>query len=121
MADVPPGPEIVPFDDLPHSPNAHRFAGRDHGGVAVSLVLTHAAPGGKPERHRHPYPEVFVVEAGEATFEVGDRRVVVGAGHVVVAPANVPHRFVNTGTGQLRVTSVHPSAEFVTHPAPDER
>lgn len=55
-----------------------------------------------------------MVEEGEATFELGGERVVVSAGHVVVGPSNVPHGFVNSGTGQLRLTAIHGASRFTT-------
>lgn len=55
-----------------------------------------------------------MVESGEATFRLGDDTVVVRGGQVVVGPANIPHGFTNTGTGQLRLTAVHAAPEFTT-------
>ena len=85
-----------------------------HGDVPFSVILVHTRPGGGPAVHRHPYPEVFIVEAGEATFVLGDERVVVSEGHVVVGPSNVPHGFTNTGEGELRITAIHGSPRFIT-------
>src|SRR5688500_10695753 len=68
-------------------------------GAGVSVIVVDAEPGAGPRLHRHPYEEVFVVLEGEATFTLGDRRRVVRAGEIVVAPAGVPHRFVNSGAG----------------------
>jgi mannose-6-phosphate isomerase-like protein (cupin superfamily) len=105
---------VLALDDLPHSEEAHRFAGADHGDVPFSLILVHTGPGSGPALHRHPYPEVWLVEEGEATFHVGERQLVVPAGHIVVGPPNVPHAFTNTGSGPLRLVSVHGSARFIT-------
>jgi mannose-6-phosphate isomerase-like protein (cupin superfamily) len=65
--------------------------------------------------------EVFVVESGEARFQLGDDTLVVGGGRIVVGPANVPHGFTNTGTGPLRLTAIHGAATFDTEwlTAPD--
>ena len=99
--------------DLPGSGRARDFVGEDHG-VGVTLILLDAEPGFGPRLHRHPYEEVFVIHEGEATFTVGDAEIEAGAGDIVVAPANTLHRFVNTGAGQLRFTSVHRSPRFET-------
>jgi mannose-6-phosphate isomerase-like protein (cupin superfamily) len=99
--------------ELPGSERARDFVGEDHG-AGVTLILLDAEPGFGPGLHRHPYEEVFVIHAGEATFTVGDAEVEAGAGDIVVAPANTPHRFVNTGAGRLTFTSVHRSPRFVT-------
>lgn len=59
---------VIPFDELDHGSEAHDFVGEEHGDVPFSVILVHTKPGGGPAVHRHPYPEVFIVEAGEATF-----------------------------------------------------
>ena len=64
--------------------------------------------------HRHPYAEVFVVESGEATFQLGDERIVVHAGQIVVGPPNVPHGFTNSGRDVLRLSAIHGAARFDT-------
>jgi mannose-6-phosphate isomerase-like protein (cupin superfamily) len=102
------------FDALPHTEHAHEFVGAAHGDVPFSIILVHAAPGVGPRLHRHPYPEVFVVESGEASFQLGDDTMVVRGGQIVVGPANVPHGFTNTGTEPLRLTAIHGAAEFHT-------
>ena len=35
-------------------------------------------------------------------------------GQILIAPANVPHKFVNTGDGPLRQLDIHLSARFET-------
>ncbi len=93
------------------SPTACLFEGRDAAGVEVSVFVTDTPPGKGPPLHVHPYPEVFVVSAGEATFTVGEQELRVGAGHVVVVPAETPHGFKNFGEEDLHVVSIHPSGE----------
>ena len=62
--------------------------------------------------HTHPYEEVFVTLEGEATFTVGEETIEVSAGQIVVAPAGVPHKFVNSGSGSLRQVDIHPSGRI---------
>jgi quercetin dioxygenase-like cupin family protein len=107
-------PSVMSFGDLPSTEHAHEFVGAEHGDVPFSVILVHAAPGAGPRLHRHPYPEVFVVESGEARFQLGDDTVVVRGGQVVVGPANVPHGFTNTGPEPLRLTAIHGAAAFHT-------
>jgi mannose-6-phosphate isomerase-like protein (cupin superfamily) len=83
-------------------------------GAGVSLIAVDLAPGGGPALHRHPYAEVFVLIEGEATFTLGAAERVVRAGEVVVAPAGVAHRFVNSGTGRLRQVDIHEHPRFQT-------
>ena len=106
--------EIIELDDLAHSEHSHELVGAEHGEVPFSVILVHSGPGVGPKVHRHPYPEVFIVESGEATFTLGDETAVVEAGHVVIGPSNVPHGFTNSGTGELRLVSIHGAPRFVT-------
>lgn len=64
-------------------------------------------PGEGPKLHWHPYAEVFVVEQGQATFQLCDRQLIVPSGHVVVGPPNTPHGFANSGPGELQLVSIH--------------
>jgi quercetin dioxygenase-like cupin family protein len=105
---------VMRFNELPSTKHAHEFVGAEHGAVPFSIILVHAPPGAGPRLHRHPYPEVFVVESGEARFQLGDDARVVRGGEIVIGPANVPHGFTNTGTGELRLTAIHGAAAFET-------
>jgi len=77
-------------------------------------MMVNASPGGGPKLHRHPYEEVFVVQEGNATFTAGEETIEVSGGQVVVVPAGVPHKFVNSGTGRLRQVDIHASERCVT-------
>jgi quercetin dioxygenase-like cupin family protein len=105
---------IIELDDLPHTKHAHEFVGADHGDVPVSLILVHSAPGAGPALHRHPYAEVFVVESGQATFQLGEDTIVVESGHIVVGPPDIPQGFTNTGAGELRLVAIHCAPRFKT-------
>ena len=83
-------------------------------GASVSVIVVDAPPGGGPRLHRHPYEEVFVVQEGSATFTAGDEVIEATGGQVVVVPAGVEHKFVNSGTGRLRQVDIHASDHFVT-------
>jgi quercetin dioxygenase-like cupin family protein len=103
----------VRIESLPDSGSSHRFDGSDHG-APVSFFLIHSEPGEGPGLHMHPYAETFIVEEGEATFTVGEDTIVASAGDIVVAPAEVPHAFVNSGSGVLRSVNIHPVPEMET-------
>jgi mannose-6-phosphate isomerase-like protein (cupin superfamily) len=109
-----PRGHVVDLDELEHGAHSHEFVGADHGAIPFSVILVHSAPGVGPKLHQHPYPEVFIVEAGEATFRIAERTLVVSAGHVVVSPANEAHGFTNTGGDELRLTSIHGASRFDT-------
>jgi mannose-6-phosphate isomerase-like protein (cupin superfamily) len=107
-------PHVIKQSDLPFDVIAHEFVGNDHGGIGFTFLLVDAGPGEGPALHRHPYPEVLIVQDGEATATVGDEPVVVRSGDIVVIPANTPHKFVNSGMGRLRQVDIHASPRFVT-------
>ncbi|MDQ6806743.1 MAG: cupin domain-containing protein [Actinomycetota bacterium] len=65
---------------------ANVFVGADHCGIAVSMFLVHSPPGAGPKLHMHPNPEVFVIQSGQATFEVAGAELVGEAGQIIVAP-----------------------------------
>jgi mannose-6-phosphate isomerase-like protein (cupin superfamily) len=100
-------PTVIPIEALRHSPTAALFEGGDD--LRISIFITAYERGSGPQLHRHPYPEVFVVEAGTALFTVGGEEFEVREGHVAVVPAETPHRFECAGEDTLRVVSVHPS------------
>jgi mannose-6-phosphate isomerase-like protein (cupin superfamily) len=77
-------------------------------------MVVDAPPGGGPKLHRHPYEEVFIVQQGTATFTAGDETVEVKGGQVVVVPAGVAHKFVNSGEERLRQVDLHASERYVT-------
>jgi quercetin dioxygenase-like cupin family protein len=105
---------IVRLDELPHSPHSHEFVGADHDDVPFSVILVHSQPGIGPKLHRHPYAEVFLVASGEATFQIGEERLVVVEGHIVVSPPGEAHGFVNSGAGELRLIAIHGAGRFNT-------
>ena len=105
---------IIPFGELEPTEHSREFVGAEHEDVPFSVILVHSRPGVGPKVHRHPYPEVFIVESGQATFQIGDASFVVEGGNVVVSPAGEAHGFVNSGEGELRLTAIHGSGRFST-------
>ena len=105
---------VMRFEDLPLSNIAREFVGDDHGGVGITFLLVDAPPGRGPALHQHPYEEIFIVQEGHATFVLGDQELEVGAGEIVVVPADTPHAFVNTGDEPLRQVDIHVSPRFST-------
>jgi quercetin dioxygenase-like cupin family protein len=104
---------LLPFEDLTRASGSQLFLGREHG-VEVSFFVNHTAPGRGVSPHRHPYPEVFLVQSGEVAFVVDGERIAIAGGNVVVAPAGAVHEFVNTGDATLEMVSIHPVAEMET-------
>jgi mannose-6-phosphate isomerase-like protein (cupin superfamily) len=104
---------LIDLADPVRGDDADEFQGH-HLGANVSLIVVDAPPGGGPRLHRHPYEEVFVVQEGTATFTAGDEKIEAKGGQVVVVPAGVPHKFVNSGTERLRQVDIHASDRFLT-------
>jgi quercetin dioxygenase-like cupin family protein len=107
-------PGFIDVDDLPRTPHAHEFVGADHGEVPFSIILVDAPPEAGPRLHRHPYPEVFVIQSGQATIQLGGEEIVVVAGQIAIAPTNVAHGFTNSGSTALRLVAIHGAATFDT-------
>jgi mannose-6-phosphate isomerase-like protein (cupin superfamily) len=105
---------LIRQSDLPGAPAAHQFIGAHHGGLPISLFLVEDRPGAGPRLHRHPYPELFIVHAGQADFQIDDVRITATAGDILIAPARTAHRFTNTGEKQLCVTAIHIAPQMDT-------
>ena len=107
------GDRVIDVDRLPGGENAVRFDGHAHG-AGVSFFITRNKPGTGPDLHREPSEETFIVQDGEARFTVGESTFDATAGQIVIAPANTPHKFVNTGTTPLRQINIHPVPRMET-------
>ena len=105
---------VINRDDLPYSGLSHELEGYVYGDVPASLIFFDGPPGSGPKLHRHPYAEIFLVQEGRATFTVGDAVIEASGGQILIAPAGVPHKFINTGSGPLRQIDIHASDRFVT-------
>jgi mannose-6-phosphate isomerase-like protein (cupin superfamily) len=99
-------------DRPPSSSRTVRFEGGDYG-TAISFFAVDNEPGQGPGLHVHPYPETWFVHAGKARIEAGTEVVEAGPGDIVVVPGGVPHKFTNTGEGQLVIFCVHDTAQMV--------
>jgi mannose-6-phosphate isomerase-like protein (cupin superfamily) len=111
---------VIGKDELPFSTLAHKFEGYQYGDVNVSFFLIDSPPGSGAALHKHPYEEIFVVQEGEATFTVGDAMIEVSGGQILVVPAGVPHKFVNSGSGPLRQVDIHPNGRIQQVDIPDD-
>lgn len=87
--------------------------GADHG-ISISLILDKSEPGQGPRLHRHPYDETWIVQQGSLTFQLGDERVAVATGDIVIAPPGVPHKFSNDGPGRCQLVCIHASPTMET-------
>ncbi len=90
------------------------YQGREQQDLPISFFWVQTPPSEGPRLHAHPYPEIFVVQEGHATFTVGEDTIEVDGGQIVIAPAHVPHTFLNSGEGLLRQITIHPSPQVIT-------
>jgi mannose-6-phosphate isomerase-like protein (cupin superfamily) len=104
---------LVNTADLPGS-TSRQFEGYRYGDVNVSFFVSATPPGRGPALHTHPYAEVFVVQAGNLTFVVGDQTIEATAGQIVIAPAGAAHKFTNTGTVVAHHFDIHTSSKMET-------
>jgi mannose-6-phosphate isomerase-like protein (cupin superfamily) len=107
-------PLLIRSGELPGSPEAHQFIGSEHGALPISLFLVDDRPGAGPELHRHPYPELFIVHAGQAEFEIDRALLAATAGDILIAPARSAHRFTNIGEERLCITAIHTAPNMET-------
>jgi mannose-6-phosphate isomerase-like protein (cupin superfamily)/ketosteroid isomerase-like protein len=107
-------PHLIDITALPYVGSSHELEGYLHGDTPVSLIFFDGAPGSGPRLHRHPYPEIFITLEGAVTFTIGGESLEVAAGQIAIAPAGVPHKFINSGDGPLRQIDIHASDRFIT-------
>ena len=107
---------LINMAELPlRGATARVFEGSQYGETNVSfLLINDAPPGSGASLHSHPYEEIFVIQAGQATFTVDDATIEATGGQIVIAPAGIPHKFVNSGRIPLRSINIHPSSRMIT-------
>ena len=105
---------VIDRDALPFSGSSRELEGYLHGETPASLIFFEGPPGSGPSLHRHPYAEIFVLLEGQATFTLGETTVDATGGQILIAPAGVAHRFVNSGSTPLRQIDIHLNDRFAT-------
>jgi mannose-6-phosphate isomerase-like protein (cupin superfamily) len=105
---------LVNNNDLPGNDTSRQFEGYLHGAANVCFFISDTPPGRGPSLHKHPYEEVFVVQSGKLTFTVGDEIIETSGEQIVIVPAGVPHKFVNSGTESARHIDIHVNPRMVT-------
>jgi mannose-6-phosphate isomerase-like protein (cupin superfamily) len=105
---------VLKRDDLPGDGKTYEFEGKLYQQTDVSFIWVDMKLGEGVALHQHPYPEIFIILEGTSRFTVGSETLDVQAGQIVLAPPNVPHKFANSGAGQLRQIDIHLSDHFIT-------
>jgi len=105
--------KIIRSEDLELRPGGTvKFEGVFYGSEA-SFFHVKAEPGRGSTLHKHPYPETWMVRSGKVRFTVGKEEIETSLGHVVVAGANIPHKYLNIGTELLEIICIHPSPQII--------
>ncbi|HSL30773.1 MAG TPA: cupin domain-containing protein [Anaerolineales bacterium] len=80
----------------------------------VSFIWVDMSPGSTIGLHKHPYEEIFIIREGVATFAVGSATLDARAGQIIIVPAGVPHKFMNSGDERLKQIDIHVNRQFIT-------
>ena len=105
---------ILNRDELPRDGNTYEFEGLHYQDTEVSFIWVDVPPGGSVRLHKHPYKEIFIIQEGVSTFTVDTTTLEAVAGQIIIVPADMPHKFMNNGDGQLRQIDIHVNKEFTT-------
>jgi mannose-6-phosphate isomerase-like protein (cupin superfamily) len=86
-------------------------------GAGVSFFLVDNDPGQGPSLHMHDYPETWIVQEGHARFTIGSEQAEFSSGDILVVQPRTPHKFVNAGSGALKMVCIHAFERIVNLPA----
>ncbi|MEO5887493.1 MAG: cupin domain-containing protein [Anaerolineales bacterium] len=106
---------VLNRDELPRDENTYEFEGIHYQDSEVSFIWVDMPPGGSVCLHKYPYKEIFIIQEGVSTFMMDSTTLKAVAGQIIIVPADMPHKFVNNGDGQLKQIDIHLSKEFITH------
>ena len=73
----------------------------------LTTGITRFGPGTSIAPHSHNREETILILEGEATVVVDGQRTDIRAGDVTWVPADVPHYFINRGTGPMAIYWVY--------------
>lgn len=105
---------IVNNQELPGNSSSYQFEGALHGAANVSFFLSATPPGHGPALHKHPYEEIFIVQAGQLVFTVDNDTVTADEGQIVIVATGTPHKFINSTAQVARHVDIHVSKRMIT-------
>lgn len=89
---------------------------RELGSATMRINVLQVEPGsGSPDFHIHAFAQIYVIQHGEMTLDIGKSRVIAPADSIVILPAGVVHRNFNASDAMERHISL-----LVPEPTPDE-
>jgi mannose-6-phosphate isomerase-like protein (cupin superfamily) len=106
---------VLNRDELQRDGNTYEFQGFRHGDTDIAFIWVDMPPGDGIRLHKHSYAEVFIIQEGSATYTVDSTILVAQAGQIIIVPAGLPHKFINSGEGPLRQIDIHISKQIITH------
>lgn len=84
-----------------------RLAERAAGATTMAMNLIQVQPGsGSPDFHIHHFAQIYLIQEGEMTIDIGRRRLRAGPSTVVFLPEGVVHRNFNAADGIERHVSL---------------
>ncbi len=105
---------ILEREELWNDAKTFEFEGYRYQETEVSFIWVDMPAGDGVRLHQHPYKEIFIVQEGKATYTVGSTTLNAHTGQIIIVPANTPHKFRNTGKGELKQVDIHVSPKFIT-------
>ena len=106
---------ILDKSELARGRNTYEFEGARYQDTEVSFIWVDLPPQGVVRLHKHPYPEIFIIQEGIATFTVGTTTLEAHTGQIIIVPADMPHKFMNNSDRPLKQIDIHVSNQFITH------
>ncbi|GHO46096.1 cupin domain-containing protein [Ktedonospora formicarum] len=105
---------ILNRDDLPRDGSTYDFEGSKYEDTNLSFIWVDMPPGDGVRLHKHAYTEIFIIQEGSAIYTVGPNTLEAQAGQIIIVPAGMPHKFINSGEKRLRQIDIHQSPHIVT-------
>lgn len=96
-------PDELPVNDRGGGARTIPLVTRGCGSTSLINGITAFDPGAKIGLHFHNCEESVMILEGVAVAEIGGTRHALKAGDTTWIPANVPHRFLNESTAQMRI------------------
>ncbi len=92
----------------------YEFQGFQYQDTEVSYIWVDLPPRGALRLHWHPFKEIFIIQEGIATFAIGSATLEAHTGQMVIVPADVPHKFMNSSDRQLKQIDTNVARHFIT-------
>jgi mannose-6-phosphate isomerase-like protein (cupin superfamily) len=103
-------PSVIPVDPAKFEGTGFAYqalVGREMGAQTMRMNVLRVAPGaGSPDFHIHAFAQIYIIQDGDMTLDIGRKRVQASKNSVVVLPAGVVHRNFNASGADERHVSL---------------